>query len=406
MLVSSKDHRFREKSLFLYLYLVFMIFVACQRGEDFRQIELDETEEPVFVDLLTDDPDLLPEIAPNGKKFRIAVVQSGEYYIYAETFLAILQSLSELGWIDEGLEFTSDEQITMKNLLDALISRSKYSDYIEFSLYFDFEWNSQNQTTEEFAKIVNDSSVSAILVFGTTAGQVLSGLENLQTPVLVFAVSDPVEAGIVASVQDSGRDNLAAVMDPERFERQVRLFYNVVEFKKLGLLYNDTPSGRSYAAWETVNRLAREKDFIVVGTTDVIEADSDTRAPDQYLKALKELAPKVDAIYLTIQAGFTLDNLPAILDITRQYGLPTFSMEGSRYVKNGVLLSISAYEFASKGAFNAGIIAQVLKGKEPRKVDTIFLGTPSIAINLKEAERISFNVPVSILEHADEIYTE
>ena len=81
-------------------------------------------------------------------------------------------------------------------------------------------------------------------------------------------------------------------------------------------------------------------------------------------------------------------------------------MEGSRYVKNGVLLSISAYEFVSKGMFNAGIVAQVLKGKEPREVDTVFWVTPSIAINLKEAEKISFNVPVDILASADEIYTE
>ena len=404
------------KRLALYLCLIFM--AACQRGEDFSQIEITEDEAPVFVDLLADAESnddfsadresLFAELAPGGKKFRIAVVQSGEYYIYTETFLAILQSLSELGWLNAGLDFSAEDQATMKNLFNALLAKSEYSNYLEFSsqLYFDFNWDSQGRATEEFSTIVNDSGVSAILTFGTTAAQVLSGLKDLETPVLVFAVSDPVEAGIVDSVEDSGRDNLAAVLDPKRFERQIRLFYNVVGFKRLGLLYNDTPSGRSYAAWDAVNRLAEEKNFEIVGNNDVIESDSDPQAPFQYLEALKELAPKVDAVYLTIQAGFTLDNLPAILDITQQYGLPTFAMEGSRYVKNGVLLSISAYEFVSKGMFNAGIVAQVLKGKEPREVDTVFWVTPSIAINLKEAEKISFNVPVDILASADEIYTE
>ena len=143
-----------------------------------------------------------------------------------------------------------------------------------------------------------------------------------------------------------------------------------------------------------------------MSNTNLIEEDNDPKAPEQYLTALKELAPKVDAIYLTIQAGLTLQNLPKILPIIETNKLPSFAMEGSSYVKHGVLFSISAYQLSAVGEFNAKNMIRIFQGTTPRKLNQIFSITPRIAINLKAAERIGYDVPVDILGSSDEVYTE
>lgn len=43
-------------------------------------------------------------------------------------------------------------------------------------------------------------------------------------PVFSMSVTDAVQAGIAKSLKDSGRDNLHAQIDPERYKRQIRRF--------------------------------------------------------------------------------------------------------------------------------------------------------------------------------------
>ena len=52
-----------------------------------------------------------------------------------------------------------------------------------------------------------------------------------------------------------------ARVQPERYQRQLRLFHEIVGFRKLGLVYEDSPSGRSYAAVDAVRQIAMEKGF-------------------------------------------------------------------------------------------------------------------------------------------------
>lgn len=68
---------------------------------------------------------------------------------------------------------------------------------------------------------------------------------DIDIPVVVASVTNAVEAGIIPSVEDSGRDNLVAVIEPERFKHQVMLFHDIFKFKKLGIAYEDSSSGRS-----------------------------------------------------------------------------------------------------------------------------------------------------------------
>ena len=111
-------------------------------------------------------------------------------------------------------------------------------------------------------RLVQGQDIDLVIAMGTWAGQDMTALG---APVLtiVASTSDAVGARIVASAQDSGLENMHARVQPERYQRQLRLFHEIVGFRKLGLVYEDSPSGRSYAAVDAVRQIAMEKGFSV-----------------------------------------------------------------------------------------------------------------------------------------------
>src|SRR5690606_39935229 len=104
--------------------------------------------------------------------------------------------------------------------------------------------------------------IDLMIAMGTWAGQDMRSI-GPPMPTIVGSASDPLAAGIVDSPQDSGRDNLHARIEPERYQRQVRLFHEIVPFKKLGIVYEDSEAGRSYAAVNAVEQVGKEQGFAI-----------------------------------------------------------------------------------------------------------------------------------------------
>ena len=49
-----------------------------------------------------------------------------------------------------------------------------------------------------------------------------------------------------------------------RYERQVRLFHQIIGFKKLGVTYDNDVAGRTYAAIDKVEKVADETGFEII----------------------------------------------------------------------------------------------------------------------------------------------
>ena len=226
---------------------------------------------------------------------------------------------------------------------------------------------------------------------------------------MVESVSDPVGSGIIRSLEDSGEDLLTAAVDPDQYDRQVHLFHQVVGFKRLGLIYADSEAGRAYAALAVVQKVADEEKFVVVEDTGVLEDPPDASqiplAEEAYVKALERLvAQKVDAVYLAIQAGLTLKNMPRIRAITEAAKIPTFAMEGSQYVRRGALLGESSNVLTIEGLAGARKLTRILAGTTPRALPQVTAHLSHVAVNAATAKAIGFEVPVDVMIHADEVY--
>jgi ABC-type uncharacterized transport system substrate-binding protein len=346
----------------------------------------------------------------NGKKWRIGYYQGGDYSNYYKYLVGTINGLMDLGWIEsKELPKIQNEKT---DILWYWLSKNAKSKYIQFVLdgYYTARWDkTKREVISE--KIINrlrkKKDIDLMIAMGTWAGKDLANKKH-HTSTMVLSTSDPVGSGIIKSVEDSGLDHVHARVDPYRYERQVRIFHDLVTFKKLGVAYENSVVGRSYAAVEMIENVAKERHFQIVHCHTQSDIADQKVAGESVRKCFDKLAQNnVDAIYVTVQGGVNSETIPRLVKIANKNRIPTFSQFGSKEVKSGFLLSISrSGGFKPAGRFFAATAAQIFNGAKPRQLNQVFEEAQKIAVNLKTAEIIGFYLHADILAAADEIYRE
>lgn len=277
-------------------------------------------------------------ITNNGKKWRIAYYEGGEYYDYKGVFTATLQGLMEIGWIEKA-NIPVDKGEFTTNTWRWAATQAK-SDYLEFveDAHYSAQWddNLRKEMTENIINRMNQKKdIDLILAVGTWAGKDLANTRH-STPTLVLTASDAVGAGIIKSNEDSGFDHIQAHVDPSRYERQIQIFHDIIAFKKLGIAYENTIDGRSYAAIDVIKKLSKSLNFEIVPCYTQSDIADKKVAGDSVIKCFETLSPQVDAIYVTLQGGVNTDTIPKLVKIANIHKIPTFSQSGSQEVQYGL----------------------------------------------------------------------
>jgi ABC-type uncharacterized transport system substrate-binding protein len=321
----------------------------------------------------------------------------------------LIISLAELGWMEKP-NLPAPKDATDSKIIWDWLSTEMKSNYLEFPKDAYYSENNDREIrnkvkAEVIQRLNTKKDIDFMIAMGTWAGQDLANAEH-SVPTMVMSSSNPLGAKIIKSNEDSGLDHLHARVDPTRYERQVRLFHDIIRFKKLGVAYEDTPEGRTIAAIADIRKVAKEKGF------EVIECFTKNQVPDikiaeeSVIRCHQELASKVDAVYITTQTGVNLKNMKKLLDPLLKHKIPTFSQIGSRDVQYGVLFSIAQANFKYVAKFHAETMAMIFNGKKPREIKQIFEDPPKISINIQTASLIGYDPPVDILGASDEIYQE
>lgn len=309
-------------------------------------------------------------VTNNGAKWRVALYQGGDYEDYSKILMATIKGLMEMGWIETASMPEQKTTPSMEKIWSWLSTEVKgeYIDFVQDGFY-DADWEEglrNNLKKDLFTRIETKQDIDLILALGTWAAQDVSRA-RIKVPGVGISISDPVAAGIIKSVEDSGNDYFTVRVDPLRDEQQIRIFHDIVGFKRLGVPHEDSVEGRSYAAMDVIERLAKELNFEIVSEfTQETTASSKQIAVESLKTALKNLIKTSDAIYIPVAPnGLTPESISDMVEITNRGGIPTFSQSGSQEVKKGFFMSIAESEFKFVGEFNANTIARILNGAKP-----------------------------------------
>lgn len=347
---------------------------------------------------------LIPIKCNDGKKFRIAVIESGDYWEFTEHFKGILNGLKTNRWIKQTVDFSKADSMSD---IYKILKTQDYSDYIEFvpDLFINLDWGNASYKADPFFSN-NKPDVDLIIGFGGVAGKLFSKLDRYPIPVLLEGITDPVGSGVINSASDSGKNFMTCRVDRTQYQRQIQLFKDFTDFQKLGIVYGDDEYGRLYGAVGDVELMSLKMGFEIVSNTNVKETMSPNTV-DLYLAALKDVCSKADAVYIGASTAVTeYDIMPQIVKIIQDAGIPSFALEGDIRVQKGILLGVSSLETEKIGIYNAEKIAAILYGEVPRLLEQEFVGVPSIALNLDMAEKIGLDLPLSTLASIDQLYGE
>ena len=345
-------------------------------------------------------------IQQNEARWRVAYYEGGPWLDYVDYLISIINGLAEKGWI-ETIDLSSYLHTDDSAALWQYLSDTVESEYIEFvpDAYWSADWEDGLRIENRTAAIArfNQGDIDLVIAAGTWAGLDLA--HNLHSvPTLVISTTDPIGAGIIESAEDSGLDHVIARCDPGRFYRQVQLFYNMTDFQHLGVVYEDTVDGRTYASLTDLETAAQKNGF-TLHTCVVEDADvSFEETTEQVSVCMQQLAPEIDAFWFSDLRAFSPENFPAILTPLMTHQVKTWSAENTELVPRGVLFAMDYGDLSEIGVWYAEVIAQIFHGVLPREIDQVFQSDGQLVINAETARRIGYDLPESLFKAADEVF--
>lgn len=351
-----------------------------------------------------------PSKKEGGGKYRIAYVDYDEYLPASQQLYYILSGLKRMGWITcEEFPFQADDMST-KEMIHVLAGMD-LGEYIEFCedafYYLDYD-GEQEVKKGLYYHAVEKKDIDLVLVFGTSAGKLVKDM-NLPIPMVDFSATDPVASGIIeSSTEGSGRDNVWAQVEPSMPLRQLKYYYSIKPFDRLGIVvYGD----ETVSGVPDIERASREVGFELV-KYNLQEVSRETEEElENYYKTVREkfaelCTEDIDAFFLTVGLINDLERLPECLSVFYEKKIPVYVMDDTNTVKNGALLIISTYDFENVGYFIADSMAQILNGAVAGDLPCVYTSSPYICLNYDVANQISYPLDIKFLMACDEIYTE
>ena len=344
-----------------------------------------------------------------GKRWRVAYVETGPYANYAGTLYYLLKGLESRGWVKgvERIPYTWGQTDT-KEMWSYISSQKEFSSFIEFvpDSYYSLK-SIPGQEGEVVKRFSQKKDSDLLIVMGTVAGKLMS-VEDVQSKIMVFSTSNAVKSGIVKAANSSGRQKVWAHLDPVRYKQQLQVFADIFQFKKMGVVYEDSPNGKAFAAVDDIEAVAKEKRFEIVrklvpGTKGIEDQD---RYFKDLLQAHTELAAEVDGFYYAVSPapGIRQEQLYAVLQPFYEKRIPVFAQLGDEDVSRGALLSLARADFFGMGQFGAEQLAKLLNGASADTLPQLYSDTPTIALNFQVAKQIGYKPPFEILLVSDKVF--
>ncbi|WP_250230133.1 ABC transporter substrate-binding protein [Anaeropeptidivorans aminofermentans] len=292
--------------------------------------------------------------ANEKKVYKIGVNQYAQHKSLDNCYEGFKQGLEEAG-LKEGEDFTIDFQ-------NASGDNSNANSI------------SQNFAAKEYDMIAAIATPSAISAY--------SAAESKDIPVLFIAVSDPVAAGLVESLDKPGK-NSTGTKDELPMEAQLKLIRAFMpDAKKIGVLYTLSETN-SLTHLEAFKALAPEYGFEVV--------ESGVSGPSDIPMAIDALLPKVDCVN-NFTDNNVVQNLSLLVEKANAAGIPVFGSEEEQ-VNNGCIAS-EGIDYIALGKETGLMAAKILKGEAKASETAVKVIKESTPIaNKKTLEALNIEIP-------------
>ncbi len=340
-------------------------------------------------------------------KLRIAYVEGGHFQKYNQLLDSTAIALDKEKLIDSARIFL-EKGYTSEDLWNWLATKAGGS-YISFvkDAYYSASWHQEileQKVSGLKQRIEEQNDIDLILTFGSAAAlEVNRQIQNVN--ILAFALNDSNLSELSTQNQLFVNPHFFTPIEEGHIANSLKIFKDTIDFESLGICYEDTSRGRSDAGYREIKKAAKDLGFeLVEGKiqqfTDSIEFNINAR-----IQCHNEIAPQVDAIYLTNGLGNDYIKYTELLSPILRQKVPTFTQNGIADVEHGALFALSA-STGEIATFQANTIKQLIEGKSFEEISREFKAKYIFALNLKMALEINWNLSFELLSSVDRIYRE
>lgn len=260
------------------------------------------------------------------------------------------------------------------------------------NLTIDFQ-NAQGDTAncDLMAKTMVTSRVDLLAGIATPAVMSeYSAAKSSDIPIVFTAVSDPVSAGLVQSIEQPG-SNCTGTSDVLPLEKQVKMIRAFLpDATKIGVIYT-TSEPNSVSHLEKLQGIAADNGFevIAVGVTNSSEVAS---------AAASVVAQGADCIN-NFTDNNVVDNLSAVIKAANDGGIPVFGSEIEQ-VKNGCLASESI-DYVALGEQTGRMAARILSGEDASTMPVEEVEDATPVYNSQVLEALGLTLPADYQDAQD-----
>jgi len=246
-------------------------------------------------------------------------------------------------------------------------------------------------TAQTIARKFQSDGVDLILAIATPTAQAAAHLIK-DIPILITAVTDPVAADLVQSIERPGT-NVTGTSDLTPVRAQLELLKEIVpNATRVGIVYN-AGEVNSVVQVELARSAASQLGLTIVEAT---AANS-----SEVLQAAQSLQGRVDAIYVPTD-NTVVSALESVILVAERAKLPLIAGEADSVAK-GALATIGI-DYYKLGRQTADIAHRVLQGEDPAEIPIEYLSEQNIVINLGAASRMNVQLPLSVLAKAVQVF--
>lgn len=271
-----------------------------------------------------------------------------------------------------------------KGVEEALVE--KYGDDVEIDRQIGSD-ASADADCETYAKMMVANGYDMIIAIATPAAtSAYAATEASDIPVVFCAVSDPVTAQLVSSLETPG-GACTGTSDILDMEAQVDLIQSLQpDVKSIGVLYT-TSEANSITQLEMLKEVASKRGITVEASG--VQSASDIPA------AAAALVQKVDCIN-NFTDNNVVNNLQVLIEAANGAGIPVYGSEIEQ-VKNGCLASASI-EYVALGRETGMMAVEVLEGADISEMSVRTISEATPVINTDVMAALNIEMPA---EYAD-----
>lgn len=236
------------------------------------------------------------------------------------------------------------------------------------------------------------ASQHADVVVAITTPMAQAVAKVVRCPVVFAAVTDPVGAGLVKSLE-IGEERITGTCDAWPYQDQLKLIREISpNVKRLGVLYNPGEAASQYGIKE-IKKFAPALGFEVV--------EGAVSSTTEVYPVAQNLAGRVDALFLSSD-NTVIGGVASAVKVAVERKVPLY-VGDSGTVEKGGLAAVSV-GYAELGRKTGELVGRVLKGE--KNMPTVVGHGDELYLNKKAAELMAVTLPDGVLKRATKVYEQ